>query len=132
MRGTLLSTLVLMCAIRPLNRPRIKVYGYNKANVYQPKTNQAELKRELLKYMPMHIDIPVIVDTKIIFERKKNKDKWPIAPRYGDEDNLRKAINDALVDHGTIVDDRLVVGGSNMKVFSDHDMCVVEIYCAEC
>lgn len=41
---------------------------------------------------------------------------WPTAIDLGDEDTLRRAINDALVKNGVIRDDSLVVGtGNNWK-----------------
>lgn len=68
---------------------------------------------------------PVEVQAFFRFERQigvngevipSHQTPWPTAIDLGDEDTLRRAINDALVKNGVIADDSLVVGtGNNWK-----------------
>ncbi len=40
---------------------------------------------------------------------------WPVMRDLGDEDKLRRAVNDALTKAGVIADDSLVIGGATFK-----------------
>jgi Holliday junction resolvase RusA-like endonuclease len=122
-RGELIAVLPLFETIHPLARPRL---NYHSKKVYQPKENQQGLLSTIKNYEPMEIGRPCIVDTYINFEKQKGT--YPVANKYGDEDNLRKAICDAL-QHGKIIsDDRFIVGGENYKAFNEEDICLVKIY----
>lgn len=123
-RGDLLAEIPIFTKITPWERPRVGKAG----NVYQPKTKQAEILRELELYDPLKIDVPVIIDSYIFFQRPGREDLFPIQRRFGDEDNLRKTINDCLVLMGILSDDSLVVGGENYKVFSTEDFAFVKIF----
>ena len=73
------------------------------------------------------LNAPVIVDCYIYYKRE-GKETHPVQKRYGDEDNLRKALNDALVRFDIISDDKLVVGGETYKTFSDDDCAYVFVW----
>ena len=74
----------------------------------------------------------------IRYESKIRKSTPPLAPKgnsvfpassyWGDEDNLRKALNDALQATGMVVDDGLVLGGENFKCFGVSDAVEIRIY----
>lgn len=117
----------LFCKVNPLQRPRVSFKG----NIYTPTDNQQELFREIrdLIHVPT-IDQPIILDTYINFKRPKNRRvHFPIITRYyGDEDNLRKAICDALQRLQVIKDDKLIIGGENYKLFDDDDWLFFIIY----
>lgn len=68
------------------------------------------------------IERPVFVETKFFIRRpKKGRLLWPTGPRDPDTDNLRKAVLDAL--QGIVYsDDRLVVGGSEVKLWAGGDL----------
>lgn len=72
---------------------------------------------------------PVIIDTYINLKRaKSSKLDYPIGKNHGDEDNLRKAICDALVAKEILVDDSLILGGQNYKLFGPEDLCLIQIW----
>jgi Holliday junction resolvase RusA-like endonuclease len=73
---------------------------------------------------------PVIVDTYIFFDKEELSDPHPIRKEFGDEDNLRKAICDGLVKQGFLVDDAIIVGGENYKVFDTESWSYIEIWTA--
>lgn len=124
-RRNVLLEFEVYCAVRPLARPR---RGKGIGSMYQPKENQAELYTELLLYKREHpFDHPIIVDSFVYFEGK-GKSGHPTDPQYGDEDNLRKAINDGLQHCGIIKNDALVVGGLNFKQFADESYCHIKIW----
>lgn len=126
-RDELIRAIPLFTPIQPLQRPRLNFYT---KSIYQPIKNQQDLFSELKNHKTgkgEEIVTPCIVDT-FIYYRKEGKSKYPITKKYGDEDNLRKAINDALVRFGIIHDDRLIVGGENYKMFSDDDYAFVYIW----
>lgn len=71
----------------------------------------------------------MIVDTYINFKKAENTEMiYPVAKQHGDEDNLRKAILDAMTATRIIGDDSLVLGGENYKAFSDVDCVVAHIW----
>ncbi len=97
--------------------------------VYQPLTNQQELRAALSAYAPLNISEPVIIDTYISLRPAKScKLAYPVGLRHGDEDNLRKAINDALVAMHMLADDKLVLGGENYKFFGPEGMCLTLVW----
>ena len=97
------------------------------ATMYQPKDNQKDLLEVCKNLNPMNIDYPVIVDTYINFP-SKGKNEHPTGPTYGDDDNLRKAVSDALQAHSVLLDDRYVLGGENYKSWGSTDQCLVKIW----
>lgn len=132
-RKRILLNLVLFCKGEPLKRPR---FG-NGNHVYQPKDNQKNLLVELDAYAPllgaMSIDEPIIIDMTFTFDRgnpryKNFKGDYPTNPCFGDEDNLRKAVNDALVTKKIITDDRYVIGGETYKIFGNDDSIRIKIW----
>ena len=127
-RDQLIAMFPVYCKVFPLERPRKGKQGH----IYQPKEKQQELMIELGRFDKLNIDYPVIIDTYIFFGRPLNsKEVYPTAKHYGDEDNLRKAINDCLVDKEIIRDDKLVVGGENFKQFNTDDHAIIKIYSIE-
>ena len=128
-RGKLLAEIPLFIKVEPLQRPRLNRHS---KHIYQPKKNQAFLMDELSNYCIATIEEPVIIDTYINFiNRNKTPYDHPVTSQYGDEDNLRKGINDALVIKEIIKDDLLVVGGENYKAFSTEDVVLIRIYIAK-
>jgi Holliday junction resolvase RusA-like endonuclease len=123
-RGELIATLPIFQRINPLARPRL---NYHSKTVYQPKQNQVALLADIQNFSPLEIADPIIVDTYINFEAK-GKSSHPVSKQFGDDDNLRKAIADALQSAKIIKDDRLIVGGENYKAFGSEDCCLVKIY----
>ena len=77
------------------------------------------------------IIIPIIVDHYYYFIGDKTK--FPTSNRIGDEDNLRKAINDALQHKSIriIRDDKMIVGGEQYKLYSDGDHVIIQIWSAK-
>jgi len=122
----LIQEIPLFCKIRPLQRPR----SAKGRIIYQPVDNQKPLFFEIQNYRNINIKGAIIVDSYINFEKPpKNKHKYPVSLGWGDEDNLRKAINDALVKYNVIDDDKNVVGGNNFKAFGDReDFNILRIY----
>lgn len=124
-RRNLMHTIPLLVRPRPLARPRVGEHG----NMYQPKDNQLELINAFSEWPVGPLDYPMIVDSYINFRKPEStEDKYPTGRHYGDEDNLRKAILDAMVATRIITDDSLVVGGENYKAFSDRDCLTVHVW----
>ena len=94
--------------------------------VYQPLKNQFELL-EAMDHCFLPIVDPVIVDVNFLF-RGHGKHEWPVQRGIGDEDNLRKAVCDALVKRGYILDDRLILGGETLKFFAPEDWTQIQIW----
>lgn len=125
-REHLMAKLPIYCAILPLARPRMR---WHVKGVYQPLENQKEFRDALMAYTPLAIAEPVIIDTYISVKAAKScKLKYPTGRLHGDEDNLRKAINDGLVDRRIITDDKLVIGGENFKFFGPEESCLILIW----
>lgn len=125
-REHLLARIPIFCRIEPLKRPRVV---YHSRTLYQPVDNQQTLRSLLKRFTAFKIDEPVIIDTIVNFLRaKSSKYTMPSGRLHGDEDNLRKAINDALVIAGILRDDSLVMGGMNTKAFGSEDMALIEIW----
>ncbi len=123
-----LSRLTLFCRAEPLKRPRATVIG-KFAKIYQPKDNQRALLDALKKLHPLALEQPVIVNMWINLKRAKtSKMNFPVGRTHGDEDNLRKAVNDGLVAAGHLHDDSLVIGGLTLKAFNDDDIIVIDIW----
>lgn len=79
------------------------------------------------------ISEPMIIDMVFAFSRgpygtSKFKGDYPVDKRFGDEDNLRKAVNDGLVEKAIIKDDALVVGGHSYKIFDENDYVKIKIW----
>ena len=126
LRGELLAELPLFVRVEPLQRPRLNPHS---KNVYQPIKNQQAMFLEMANYTLETINEPVIVDTYENFlNRFKKPADHPIHSCYGDEDNLRKGINDALVRYKILADDCMVVGGENFKAFNTEDVALIRIY----
>lgn len=123
-RGDLIAILPIFQCINPLARPRL---NYFSKTIYQPKENQKALLSDIAKFEPLEIGFPVICDTYINFAQE-GKNQLPTAKRYGDEDNYRKAISDALQFGKILVDDRYIVGGENYKAFGLEDCCLIKIW----
>lgn len=135
-RGKRLLNIILFCKGQPLKRPRL-----GRKNIYQPKDNQVEIYNELQAYAAMmglnSIEEPVVIDMTFMFSRGNKKfnhyqGEYPIAPVFGDEDNLRKSINDALVHTAILKDDRYVIGGETYKIFSKEDKIKIKIWSIKC
>lgn len=127
-RKDLLLDVLVFCAVRPLERPR---KAFNSRHFYQPKENQAELLSELIPYQKLvdkPFEEPVIVDITCFFKKPHSEEPYPVAPTYGDEDNLRKAVNDALVDRGILSNDRFVIGGLTFKLFAIEPHAHIQIW----
>ncbi len=125
-RHEVLARFPLYCQVQPLKRPRMK---WHVKGVYQPLDNQKELRHALTAYEQLRIDVPCIIDTYINLERAKScKLAFPTGRLHGDEDNLRKAINDALIDREIVTDDKLILGGTNFKLFGSENECLVIIW----
>lgn len=125
-REDLLARIPIFCRVEPLKRPRVV---FHTRALYQPLDNQKILRDALRGFTAFKIEQPVIVDTMINFAKPpKSKFEFPSGKNHGDEDNLRKAINDALVSAGILLDDSLVMGGSNAKAFGREDMALIEIW----
>lgn len=127
-RKDLLLELLVFCKIRPLERPR---KAFNSQHFYQPKDNQLELFDELQRYQMLvarPIEEPVIIDIICSFAKGKSTADHPVAPAYGDEDNLRKAVNDALVEKLIMANDRYVIGGTTWKIYDEEDMGRIQIW----
>lgn len=125
-REHLIAKLPIFCRIEPLARPRARHYV---KGVYQPLENQREYRQALMAYDALCIGKPVIIDTYICMKSAKTtKLKHPVGRLHGDEDNLRKAINDGLVDRCIIMDDKLVLGGENFKFFGPEEVCLILIW----
>lgn len=126
-RNKMLAEYIIPCATQPLKRPRtrFKVQG-----VYQPLDNQKELRSFIKTYESLGINEPVIVDTFIsLLPAKTTKFSHPVGKTsHGDDDNLRKAISDALVFATILEDDCLILGGSNFKFFGPENLTVVQIW----
>lgn len=95
--------------------------------IYQPKENQKQLLELVKDFEPIEIDYPVIVDSYMNFT-VKGKNEHPTGPHYGDDDNLRKSIADALQAHSVLKDDRYILGGHNYKSWGNTDQCLVKIW----
>lgn len=126
LRANIIAKIPIFCQVMPLARPRMK---WAVKGTYQPLKNQQELRQGLTFYDSLSIDQPVIIDTYINLKRAKtSKMKFPTGRCHGDEDNLRKAINDAIVHQRIITDDKLILGGENYKFFGEEDVCLIVIY----
>ena len=124
-REELIGEIMIFCTVKPLQRPRINTRTYQ---IYQPKENQKELFYELKLYKRDEpVERPITIDTLICF-KSDGKSGWPTQKHYGDEDNLRKAINDALQSCGVISDDKYVIGGENVKCFAEDNYCHIKIW----
>jgi len=130
-KGQLLK-IRLFCKVQPLARVR-----HDNNHSYQPKENQKELMLALAPYTALMknepIDYPVIIDLTLLFDRgtpgkSAHQGEYPTAPKFGDEDNLRKAMNDALVTAAIISNDRFVIGGETYKVFAEEDGAIINIW----
>ena len=144
-RGKLIEELNLYCTVKPLERPRKGRDGH----FYTPRTNQLELYKQVSWYIPKlpkiykTITCPVIVDHFIFFSFQD--EMYPVAKKYGDKDNLEKALNDALSPHSYLIDkgmmkgkilqdDSLIIGGECFKLFdipeegTTENYAVVRIY----
>jgi len=127
-RGDLIATLPLFVKVSPLARPRL---NYHNKSVYQPKENQQALLAEMNNFEAIEIAFPIICDTFINFAKGKSKTMWAVAQKYGDEDNLRKAICDAMQDAKIVVDDRFIVGGENYKHLATEDVALIKLWSVE-
>lgn len=127
MRGALQLEITAFCRVYPLERPRFSTLG----RVFQPKSKQQALHLELAHYakcLTRPLEGPLVVDMTVYFKRRAGKLPYPTSPMYGDEDNLRKAVNDGLVAYEVIVDDRHIIGGETWKLFSTEDSVEIQIY----
>lgn len=120
----------LFCRIEPLSRPKATVLpGQRFAKIYVPKANQRTLLANLGALTPMGYDQPVMVDLYINFKKAPtSKLHFPLGKNHGDEDNLRKAVCDALVEKGHLKDDALIMGGQTTKWFGEEDFAVIDVY----
>jgi Holliday junction resolvase RusA-like endonuclease len=127
-RGSLLATLPLICAVRPLVRARSRGRGMG---VYQPLVNQEDLFQAIRFFQPMHIDFPCFVDIIVNWAPpQKRKSIHCTSTKNGDIDNIAKAVNDALVKQKILTDDIHIVGQAITKAYGDHDQSSVVIWAA--
>jgi Holliday junction resolvase RusA-like endonuclease len=125
LRDKLVAQFHLFCPVKPLQRPRINKHT---RAIYQPTENQIELLNELALFPVDEFNFPMIVDIYINFDRGDKLAPFPIENRYGDEDNLRKAVCDALQAKKVIINDNLILGGSTYKCFNTTDFTLIKIY----
>lgn len=128
MRGTEVMRIMIFCRVYPLERPRKGTNGH----MYQPHDNQKELWQELRPYkdqLLVPIAYPVAVDILVKFRSLGSSQfiPFPTAPSYGDEDNLRKAVNDGLARVGILENDRWVIGGETWKTWGEEDLAIISI-----
>jgi len=117
-RDTLVAAIHLPCRIRPMPRPRKGKNG----QMYTPMEVMKDMIHWLTKAEVTLPNEPMIFDLYIHFkEPEVNSPGFPITKFYGDEDNLRKAINDCMVHAGMLEDDCLCLGGETYKTFADSD-----------
>ena len=97
-----------------LSRPR-----RSGLRIYQPLDDQRELRAWMYSLRP---EIPFRADmwVECLFIFKTSRS-------LADCDNLLKAVYDGLQSSGIISNDRHIVGGSFMRVISDHDECQIVI-----
>lgn len=99
--------------VSPLSRPR-----RSGVRIYQPLDDQREIRAWMSTKRPtLPFICDVWVDCLFIFKGHTKADL----------DNLLKAVNDGLQSSGIIKNDRQVIGGSFMKVISDHDETQIKI-----
>jgi Holliday junction resolvase RusA-like endonuclease len=121
-RGELIRAFCARTRVRPMARPRL--VG---RKIYQP-DNCAELTSLLASEVGgSPIERPILVDINIHFGGA-SKNIWPVSQTIGDEDNLRKSVNDSLVKAGVIHDDRFIIGGETSKIFAGEDYVWIFIY----
>lgn len=124
-RGRLIAAFPIFEKIVSWKRPGKGRKGHR----YQPKSGLIPFMNGLDRYERVEIPGVVIVDWYFFFRRPKNPlHKFPVGKSYGDEDNLRKAGNDALQDLGFISDDRFIIGGEQFKQYATEDYVVLKIY----
>lgn len=121
-RGELIRAFCVQTRIRPHARPRM--VG---RKIYQPDNNPDLTKALLGEAQEPPIEMPMMVDMNIHF-KGNGQTVWPISQTIGDEDNLRKGVNDSLVKAGVIQDDRFIIGGETTKIFAGDDYVWVFIY----
>ena len=127
-RGALIMSIPLFIRVQPLARPRASRAG-SFTTIYQPKGNQKELLHALDGFFKLNIIRPVIIDTFVNLKPAPSTElEHPTGKNHGDEDNLRKAICDALVSRHIIADDSLILGGSNFKVYGPENAAIIDIY----
>lgn len=124
-RSTVIAKVPLACLVKPLARPRARVYT---KGVYQPLENQRDLLAAVMAFGPLHIDEPVFVDIAINWIGPKKPPPHAIGKQRGDVDNLAKAVNDALVKAKILADDHYIVGQSITKAFGTSDMAYAVIW----
>lgn len=123
-----LHRIPLFCRVEPLPRPRGHAVG-GFVKVYQPKTNQKVLLANLGAVAALNLDQPVIVDLYMNFKKAPtSKLHYPTGRNHGDEDNLRKAVCDALVANKHLRDDSLILGGQTMKWWGEEDFTVIDVF----
>lgn len=109
--------------VKPMPRPRL-----NGHRIYVPDVT-SELANNFAQQMHGGtLACPLIVDCHFHFRAPEKGGLWPVSQTIGDEDNLRKTVNDALVQAGVLEDDRFVVGGETSKIYGDNDYVWVFIY----
>ena len=127
-RGDLLIEIITHVQSYPLKRPRASKAA-KFVNIYQPLTNQKELREAFAQYEPMLIDHPIIMDCFLQQKKAKtSKMKYPCGRTHGDDDNLRKAVSDGLQAANIIQDDARIIGGATYKVFGTEPVTIVKIY----
>lgn len=121
-RTNLIATISIRdMLVKPAARPRKGMYG----NIYQPKKDRELLASEMYeKPGRFEIDWPVLVD-HFYFFNSDNKSGICTSHKLGDEDNLRKEVNDALVLSHWLKDDHLIGGGQQYKLWARFDGLVV-------
>lgn len=122
--GKLISEMYIFCRSYPLGRPRMRK---DRAAVYQPLENQAEMREELLAYHRITpIDRPVVLVARLFYQRPAYR-PLPHISRY-DVDNLAKAIADNLVTGNILQDDRLILKMDVTKAYSAEDYVIIRLH----
>jgi len=130
-RGKIIEEMNLFCIPTPLERPRLGKGG----RFYTPRDNQRYLYKEVNYYAKSRtipINVPTIVDCFFYFKFIGRTVQFPTSKKFGDVDNLTKAVYDSvsastnviksgLVVHKIIKDDSLIIGGESYKLFDKED-----------
>lgn len=122
-KGPMLQAYCIEHKVKPMPRPRV-----HNNRVYVPDTTSELAELLNLKRFGACLNMPLLIDVHLHFRAPKKEQMFATSHLIGDEDNLRKTVNDALVKAQIIEDDRLVLGGETSKMYSSTDYVWIFIY----